>query len=113
MSRDHYRGAKQRLAKESLDMARRFSPGIAIDAEVIDTASPLTFERWTSTPQGSAYGAIRPATGRRLHAHTPVENLVLAGQSVLYPGIMGVVASGLVACCHIIGGESVWELLRE
>ncbi len=113
MNREQYRITKRQLAMDSLDMARKFSTAIADDAEIIDAASPLTFEKWTGTPMGSAYGATRPATGRRLHAHTPVENLVLAGQSVLYPGIMGAVASGLAACCHIIGGESVWELLRE
>jgi len=112
LDRAEYRQHKSQLAERSLEMARRFVPGIGDDGAILDAASPQTFERWTLTRGGSAYGALRPARGRRLNAHTPVPNLFLAGQSVLYPGIMGAIASGLVACCHIVGAEKVWELLR-
>jgi len=106
-----YRDAKSTLSTKSIQLARQWTDVIGSDADVVETLSPLSFEHWTGTQDGSAYGAKRMVTGRRLHCQTAVANLFLAGQSVLYPGIMGVVASGLVATCHVAGMESTWELL--
>ena len=41
MNREHYRVVKRKLGMESLDMARRFSPEIADDAEIITGISPM------------------------------------------------------------------------
>ncbi len=108
---DAYRAAKRRLADETLAVARRH--GLVDDTarELVETVSPQSFTDWTATPDGSAYGAKRLVTGRRLNPVTPVENLVLAGQSLLYPGIMGAAASALVACGPAVGPRRTWELL--
>lgn len=110
---DVYRAKKRELSDLSVQAAREWTNAVDVDAEIIESLSPLSFEHWTGTKDGSAYGVKRKVSGRRLHSQTAVPNLFLAGQSALYPGIMGAVASGLVASCHAAGSQPTWELLRE
>jgi phytoene dehydrogenase-like protein len=58
-------------------------------------ASPLTYQRYSWTQDGSIYGA-RGAKAR-IPIKTPIRNLVLAGAATHGPGIEAVVISGAYA----------------
>ncbi len=80
---------------------------------VLDAATPCTFASYTSTVAGSAYGLKHSVRQVSLEARTPVKDLYLAGQSVLTPGLMGVMISALLAVSRIIGAETVLGGLRK
>ncbi len=76
--------------------------------EVIDTYTPLTIRDWVNSPGGSAYGVMRSNTqmlSAALLNRTKVKGLYLAGQSVMAPGILGVILGSLATAKFIIGPE--------
>jgi len=110
---DRYRETKRRLAQETAAQAHRYLPHLDAHTEFLEILTPYSFAEWTGTGDGSAYGLQRTVGGRRMNSLTPLGGLFLAGQSILFPGIMGSVASALVACCHIAGSKRTWKALFQ
>jgi phytoene dehydrogenase-like protein len=95
--RERYREEKDRLAAAVLDELERRLPGIKNKVEVVDVATPVTFERYTGNWQGSFEGwRISPRTlTLRMDKTLPgLANFWLAGQWV-QPG--GGVPTALVS----------------
>lgn len=64
--------------------------------EQMYVSTPATYERYTSTPGGSAFGIVkdwRCSIICNLSVRTPVRNLFLTGQNVNLHGVMGVTAT--------------------
>ena len=77
------------------------------------TSSPVTNLFFNGSESGSAYGiyhSIRNTGVRALGPRTHLNNLLLTGQSCLFPGLMGAATSGLRTAGHIIG---IKPILRE
>jgi phytoene dehydrogenase-like protein len=76
--------------------------------EMIDTYTPLTIRDWVNSPHGSAYGVMRSNTqmlSAALLNRTKVKGLYLAGQSVMAPGILGVILGSLATAKFMVGPE--------
>jgi phytoene dehydrogenase-like protein len=76
--------------------------------EIIDTYTPLTIRDWVNSPHGSAYGVMRSHTqmlSAALLNRTKIKGLFLAGQSVMAPGVLGVILGSLVTTKLMIGPE--------
>ncbi|MDR2075922.1 MAG: NAD(P)/FAD-dependent oxidoreductase [Desulfovibrio sp.] len=76
-------------------------------AEVLAGGTPLTLRDFLEAPGCGLYG-----TKHSVHQYNPlpvtrIPNLWLAGQSVVAPGILGAVISGVLACGCILGMEIV------
>jgi len=108
-----YRDWKAQRCADVLARSRGLAPGAVEGAELIDAATPASYRDWTGTVGGSAYGAKQKAQGLPLTARTPLNGLVLAGQGLLMPGVMGAAASGAVAASHVLGSRTAWEVLRQ
>lgn len=80
---------------------------------MLDAATPSTFESYTGTVAGAAYGLKHSTNQWGLQATTPIKDLYLAGQSVLAPGLLGAMISSLLAVSHILGHETVWNEIRK
>jgi all-trans-retinol 13,14-reductase len=106
-----YRDWKERRSQELLHRARKFAPDLLDRAELLAAATPASYRDWTGTIAGSIYGPKRPARGIPLSVKTPLKGLVLTGQGLLSPGIMGAAASGIIAAGEVIGQQAVWEVL--
>jgi len=76
---------------------------------VRDAATPKTFERCTSMPEGAIYAFDQSIETRRPFFKTPVRGLYLVGAST-FPGggVEAVVISGII-CANDIRG---WRLER-
>lgn len=76
-------------------------PGFRNSIEHYYTSSPLTYEHYTKTPQGSIYGTYQdvnlPLGGIILH-WTKHENLFFTGQNTYAHGFLGVSIGSLITC---------------
>lgn len=103
-----YKKAKIKLSQSAFDFLSARWPEIKKDAEIIDTYTPATFERYTLTPKGSAYGIKKSSSNfmqNMFHSATKVKNLFLAGQSIAFSGIHGALVSSVILCSGILGKD--------
>lgn len=87
-------------------------PGGGRGAERVAALTPQTYEGWTGTIGGSAYG-LKHGVKRPLQPFTDISGFYLAGHSILMNGLGGASISGLVAAGHILGHENVWARLKQ
>lgn len=110
-----YEEMKQRTAEECIALAGTLLPELH-GAETASTSTPLTWNRYTLTPEGCAYGLrkdCRAAMQTFLSTRTPVPNLFLTGQSVGLHGLHGVTMTAFQTCAAILGKETVRTMLQE
>ena len=84
---ERYEVEKQDIAIKAIEQLETRFPGIADQVEVVDVATPLTYERYTGNWQGSIMGWRATATTmmsvRGIDKTLPgLENLYMAGQWV-------------------------------
>ncbi|MCQ2344286.1 MAG: NAD(P)/FAD-dependent oxidoreductase [Paludibacteraceae bacterium] len=81
-------------------------PGFIDSIDSFFTSTPLTYEHYTSSPQGSAFGVLKdwhsPLT-TLLSPVTPVKGLLLTGQNLNLHGILGVSMTSLFTVSAITG----------
>jgi all-trans-retinol 13,14-reductase len=101
-----YLRAKEQMALSLIARLEELWPGVGARVEVWEGATPLTFRDYTGTWEGSAYGIKKSVAHLReatLSVRTRLENLLLAGQSVVLPGIVGATTSAAAAVGNILG----------
>ncbi|MDR2668360.1 MAG: hypothetical protein LBC14_00230, partial [Desulfovibrio sp.] len=110
----HRPAAYKRFKDETLDSVRfavlRHCPELAA-LNALDGATPLTYSDFLESPGCGIYG-----TKHSLHQFSPlpatrIPNLRTAGQSVIAPGILGAIISGVIACAFVLGPEAIHEEL--
>ena len=70
----------------------------------------------TLSPVGSAYGlrkSTRPGLSGRISTATRVRGLVIAGQSIVLPGVVGTVIGSVDACTSIVGRRGLVERIAR
>lgn len=95
-----YDAEKHRTETWLLDAVDERWPGLIGDVDVREVSTPLTFESYTMSVRGGAYGPahIVDQTGfRRFRTTTPIQNLFLAGAGVFHGGVAPCLLSGRVA----------------
>lgn len=91
---DHeaYHAFKQQKAQALIALAETVIPDLQASVANYWTSSPLTWQRYTQTPMGCAYGTLKstdlPDEGL-ISPRTPIENLYLTGQSLAVHGLKG------------------------
>jgi all-trans-retinol 13,14-reductase len=76
----------------------------------LDGATPLTLHDWLHTPQAGLYGTAHTVSRHNPAPVTRVPNVLLAGQGIVAPGLMGTIISAFLTCGVVVGHEA---LLRE
>ncbi|MHC1569075.1 MAG: phytoene desaturase family protein, partial [Candidatus Syntropharchaeia archaeon] len=105
-----YLEKKRELAELLIKRAEKIIPNLSKHIVVQDTATPKTFERYTSMPEGAIYSFDQSINTKRPCFKTPVRGLYLANAST-FPGggIEAVVISGTICANDICG----WELNQK
>lgn len=107
---EEYEALKRKKLDECLDLLEKRLPGIRNCIDTVYTSTPLTWQSYTSTPQGTAYGVVKdynnPLT-TFLSPKTPLKNLLLTGQSLNLHGILGVSKTSVITCGAILGMETL------
>ncbi len=111
---DNYRQLMDLYARKLIQRAAEDFPELPDSIEQYYTSSPLTYEDYTSTPQGAMYGVAKDVTlgaaGRVSHV-TRIPNLFLAGQNVNSHGMLGVLIGTTLTAADIIGIDKLKELI--
>ena len=100
-----YGEAKQILSEKIMEKITAVYP-TPDHIRMADTYSPATFERYTLTPKGSAYGIKKTAQQflqGMFKPATRVKNLFLTGQSIGFSGIHGSIVSSVNLCNGLYG----------
>lgn len=104
-----YNDMKKARANEVIEFASKYIEGLSDAIEDVYTSTPLTYSDYVSTPMGSAYG-IRKDFGKVMQTvltpRTPVDNLLLTGQSLNLHGVLGVSMTSFFSAAEVIGMEA-------
>ena len=79
----------------------------------VDCSTPLTLRDYTSSPFGSMYGVKHKTEQYNPLPVTRLPGLLLAGQSIIAPGLLGAIISGFVACGNILGHDHLRRELKK
>ena len=99
-----YLKRKRELAEGLVRKAEKLIPGLSERVVVQDAATPKTFERYVSMPEGAIYAFDQSIETRRPFFKTPIKGLYLVGAST-FPGagVEAVVISGIICANDICG----------
>lgn len=107
---EDYVALKQEKTEACLRIAEKHIPGLRDAIYDIYTSTPLSYQYYTSTAQGSAYGIRKdwqsPMT-TVLTPRTPIAGLLLTGQNLNLHGILGVSMTALQTIIPILGPDSI------
>ena len=104
-----YLEKQRQFAGMLIKKAEKTIPNLSQHIIVQDAATPKTFERYTSMPEGAIYAFDQSIGVKRPYFKTPIRGLYLASAST-FPGagIEAVVISGIICANDICG----WEIKR-
>ena len=88
-------------------------PGLEPAVEKYWTSTPETWERYTGTPGGSAFGIRKKDAACYVHPRTPVPGLFLTGQNCGLHGILGVSETALVTCREVLGEQTLNQIMQS
>ena len=88
-------------------------PGLEPAVEKYWTSTPATWERYTGTPGGTAFGIRKKDATCYVHPRTPVPGLYLTGQNCGLHGILGVSETALSTCREILGESTLNQILER
>jgi len=101
-----YLEKKKELAEVLIKKAEKVIPDLSKHVIVQDAATPKTFERYTSMPEGAIYTFDQSINIERPYFKTPIKGLYLAGAST-FPGggVEAVVISGMICANDVCNWE--------
>ena len=85
-------------ASAMMALAETRLPGLSAAVERYWTSSPATWERFTGTPGGSAFGILKSSRLDYISPVTPLPWLFLTGQNIGLHGVLGTSVSALHTC---------------
>jgi phytoene dehydrogenase-like protein len=106
--RERYDAEKERIAQEVIQRLDERFPGFAAQVEMIDVASPVTFERYTGNWQASYEGFLPTPQSVRIaipNTLPGLRNFYLAGQWVR--------AGGGIPTGVSLGREAVMQICKK
>ena len=108
-----YKEFKQRKAEIVLEQLERDFPGTLANVEAYYTSTPLSYQNYTGTKNGAAYGILRDINASRIVHRTRIPNLYLTGQNTNAHGIMGVMVGALITCSEFIERDYLWAQIKK
>ncbi|RMF88436.1 MAG: NAD(P)/FAD-dependent oxidoreductase [Planctomycetota bacterium] len=97
LSDDEYRAEKQRLIDETLDHVERYVPNIRRKIDVVECATPRTFERYTGHLAGASFGTKFEGLAVSRGLPQQIRGLYHAGSvGIIMSGWLGTVNYGVI-----------------
>jgi all-trans-retinol 13,14-reductase len=109
---ESYRQFKAQVLRQIQNQIEAAYPDLAGNIQFMEGSTPLTLRDFCNTPLGGLYGVKHMVGQYNPHPVTRIPGLFLAGQSVVAPGVMGAVISGLLACGTILGHDLMRKKLK-
>jgi all-trans-retinol 13,14-reductase len=111
-----YEEFKKTLATQSLKLVSRYDKDLTEGLLQSVSSTPLTNLHFNGSEDGSGYGtyhSISSTGGRALGPRTKILNLMITGQSCVFPGLLGAAISGLRTTGHILAIKPMLKELKE
>jgi all-trans-retinol 13,14-reductase len=111
-----YKAFKQNICNSIWEAVGKHEPDLPGKIAQSQSSSVLTHLHFNGSEEGSSYGlyhSIQNTGARALGPRTKVLNLLLTGQSCLFPGLLGAATSALRTCGHIVGIKPVLQELKK
>ncbi|MCL1973865.1 MAG: NAD(P)/FAD-dependent oxidoreductase [Bacteroidetes bacterium] len=113
---DDYEARKYQYAELLLKAAVALFPDLPKAIELFSAASPLTYQHYTGSVEGSNYGFFKDC--HRLHfsrllPRTKIPNFFFSGQNLNMHGILGVPISAVITCGELIGLEGLLKKMEK
>ncbi len=103
-----YKEIKEQLTQNIIDLAVKYHPELNGNIDAIYSSTPITYQHYTETPLGSAYGMLKSyknSLATLIPTRTKIPNLFLTGQSLNVHGAVGVTITAANTCANILGEE--------
>ncbi len=107
---------KQMKTEQCLRLIEKRLPQLRDAIERVYTSTPLTYQHYTTTSEGCAYGIRKDYNNPMftvLTPRTPVPGLLQTGQNLNLHGIMGVSMTSLMTCSEVVGLDTIQEELKQ
>ena len=101
-----YDEIREKKAEKLLALAEKKFPGLRNKVDRYIVSTPLTFEDFTGTKDGSAYGILKDCENpvrSIILPKTKIPNLMFTGQNLNIHGMLGTTISAVITCSEIIG----------
>lgn len=111
-----YEEFKKERAERLLALLERVMPGTTGNIEDFWTSTPLTYQDYTGTKEGSMYGIVRDKNfpvQTVVSQRTKIPNVYLTGQNINSHGILGVTIGAIITCSEFVGLERIAQQIRE
>ncbi len=87
-------------------------PGLKGRTVLLDYLKPWSFERYTKTVNGSAYGVKQTMNAIGFQHKVPVRGLYLVGQAI-YPGVLGAMISSFSLAFEVLESDKFWAKVQN
>ena len=112
---EDYVAFKQAKTEECIRLVEHRLPELRGAVERVFTSTPLSYQSYISSAEGSAFG-IRKDYNNPMYTvltpRTPIPNLLLTGQSLNLHGILGVSMTSFLTCAEILGMDTIRKELK-
>lgn len=111
-----YEEFKKTKAEILLSALEKDMPGTLCRIENYWTSTPLTYQDYTATKDGSTYGIIRDVNvpiQTTISQRTKIPNLFLTGQNTNSHGILGVIISSVITASELLGKDFLINQINE
>lgn len=113
---DDYEEFKKIKAEKLLTSLEKDIPGTLSKIESYWTSTPLTYQDYTATKDGSTYGVIRDVSSpiqTTISQRTKIPNLFLTGQNTNSHGVLGVIISSVITASELLGKEFLIKQIND
>ncbi len=103
---EDYKEFKAEKTERLLVAIEKRFPGIRSKIVKTYSSTPLTFQDYTATHRGSAYGIMKDCNDpirSIILPKTKISNLYFTGQNLNLHGMMGVTAGAVITCSELLG----------
>lgn len=110
-----YRVFKQDKANLLIEAVEQRMPGFKDSIDTYCASTPLTYQNYTGTPNGSAYGILKnwkDPLATLISPRSRVPNLLYTGQNLNMHGILGVSIGAFSTCAELLGYEYLVNKLK-
>lgn len=106
-----YYELKKRCEKSVINKLDELIPELKSKIILSESSTPLTNRDYTNSPNGSIYGIKHSMDQMKapIRARTKLNNFFYTGQSLIFPGIVGVTITSFVTCSDILGQQHLFD----
>lgn len=111
-----YHEFKEAHAQKMIAELEKEFPGIASSIAYYNVSTPLTYEYYTGTAEGSMYGLMRDVTSpvqTIVSQQTYIPNLLMTGQNTNSHGMLGVTNGAMLTCGKILGLNAIIRSINQ